>query len=436
MAESSSTSQDGMFGSKDFKFNSLELINSGGQTLDLRKIYVELQIFQDLYSSVMYGEILINDGNDVFSNFYLLGNEYIKINLDKPGLSRPFERTFRIFKASNRSPSTDSGQTYLLHFCSDEMISSQQMLVSKAYKSSKIKNVVSDILDKELKVDSTRIASLENTSGNFDFIIPNYRPFEAIQWAAARGYDQKKFCYFFFENKNGFNLTSLQTLIKQKPYKTLKYEIKNTDRDPANNKDSIDNLDIVNDFDMLTSISNGAFSSRLMLIDLFNQSYDFADYNLNTAEAQGNLINKYKPVNSFKNSKDQTLFESKESFFRTYLSINDTVSEKSNDVKYWMLPRAMHMVMLNHFKIKVTLPGDIELKAGDIVNYEFPVFESANSAGKKIDKKRTGKYLVTAVNHKFSEDMFESIAELVSDSYAEQVPGAKEGLNRLSKKGK
>jgi hypothetical protein len=43
---------------------------------------------------------------------------------------------------------------------------------------------------------------------------------------------------------------------------------------------------------------------------------------------------------------------------------------------------------------------------------------------------------VTAVNHKFSEDMFESIAELVSDSYAEQVPGAKEGLNRLSKKGK
>ena len=78
MAESLNNSTDGMFGSKDFKFNSLELINSGGQTLDLRKIYVELQIFQDLYSSVMYGEILINDGNDVFSNFYLLGNEYIK----------------------------------------------------------------------------------------------------------------------------------------------------------------------------------------------------------------------------------------------------------------------------------------------------------------------------------------------------------------------
>jgi hypothetical protein len=434
MADASNA--EGVFGSKDFKIESLELINSGGQTLDLREIFVEMQIWQDIYSSVMYGEILINDGNDVFCNFYMVGNEYIKVSIDKPGLGRPLQRIFRIFKASQRAPSTDSGQTYTLHFCSDEMISSQQILVSKSYKSAKIRDVVSDILLKELGTEPSRIASLEQTSGNFDFIIPNYRPFEAIQWAAARGYDQKKFCYFFFENKNGFNLTSLQTLIKQKPYKTLKYELKNNERDPANNKDSIDNLDILNDFDMLNSIPNGAFASRMLMIDLFNQSYNFADYDLTSAESQQNLINKFKPVNSFKNSKNQTLFESKESFFRTYLAINDTASEKSNDIKNWLLPRAMHMIILNHFRIRVTLPGDIEMKAGDVVNYEFPMFESANKEGKKLDKKRTGKYLVAAVNHKFSNDIFETIAELVSDSYAEEVPGAKDGLNRLSKKGK
>jgi hypothetical protein len=436
MANETGIAGDGVFGSKDFKLESLDLINSGGQTVDLKKIFVEMQIFQDIYSSVMHGEILINDGNDVFSTFYLVGNEYLKISIDKPGLNRPLKRLFRIFKASRREPSTDSGQSYVLHFCSDEMVSSQQILVSKSYKSSKIKQVVSDILVNELSVEPDRINKLEETSGSFDLIVPNYRPLEAIQWVTARGYDQNKFCYFFFENKQGFNLTSLQTLIKQPPYKTLKYEIKNSDRDPANNKDSIDNLDIVNDFDMLTSISNGAFSSRLMSIDIFTQGFNYIEYDLASAEGRGNLINKFKPVNSFKNSKDKTLFQSSDSFFRTYLSINDTVSEKSNDIKYWMLPRAMHMVMLNHFKIRVTLPGDIELKAGDIVNYEFPLFESANKAGKKLDKKRTGKYLVTAVNHKFSEDVFESIVELVSDSFAEQIPEAKEGLNRLSKKGK
>jgi hypothetical protein len=428
--------ESGMYGSKDYEIKSLELINSGGQSIDLRKIFMELQIFQDLYSSVMNGSILINDGNDVFGNFYFVGNEYLKVSIDKPGLNRPLERMFRVYKSSDRRPSNDSGQLYILHFCSDELVSSNQILVSKSYKSTKIRSVVADILLKELNVDESRIHKLEDTSGNFDFIIPNYRPFEAIQWVTARGYDMKKFCYFFFENKNGFNLTSLQTLIKQKPYKNLRYELKNVDRDPANNKDSIDSLEIMGDFDMLNSISNGSFASRMLAIDIFNQKFEYNEYDLNVAEGQGNLINKYKPVNSFKNSKSETLFQAKNSFFRTYLQVGDTATEKSSDIKNWLLPRAMHMIMLNHFRIRIVIPGDIELKAGDIVTYEFPMFDAANKAGKKLDKRRTGKYLVASVNHKFSEDVFESIVELVSDSFSEAVPGAKEGLNKLTKKGR
>jgi hypothetical protein len=428
--------ENGMYGSKDYEIKSLELINSGGQTVDLRNIFLEMQIFQDLYSSIMSGNILINDGNDVFTNFYMCGNEYLKISIDKPGLNLPLERLFRVYKTTDRKPSSDSGQVYLLHFCSDELISSETLSVSKSYKSTKIRNIVSDILLNELKVDPQRIANLEDTSGSFDLLIPAYRPFEAIQWVTARGYDQKKFCYFFFENKDGFNLTSLQTLVKQKPYKKLKYELKNVDRDPANNKDSIDTFRIINDFDMITSISNGSFSSRLLSIDIFNQKFENIDYNLLQAEAQGNLLNKFKPVNSFKNSKNETLFNSPYSFFRTYLSINDTASEKSNDVKHWMIPRAMHMSLLNHFRIQVVLPGDIQLKAGDVVEYEFPAFESADSGGKKLDDYRTGRYLVASINHKFSGDTFESVVELVSDSFSEALPEAKNGINSLTKKGK
>jgi len=427
---------NGVYNSKDYEIKKLELINSGGQTIDLRNIFVEMQIFQDIYSSVMNGNMLINDGNDTFSNFYMCGNEYLQISIDKPGLNRPLERMFRVYKTTDRRPSSDSGQVYVLHFCSDELLSSESLVVSKAYKTTKIKDVVSDILLNELNVDPQRIASLENTSGSFDLIIPGYRPFEAIQWVTARGYDQKKFCYFFFENKNGFNLMSLQTMIKQKPYKKLKYELKNTQSDPALNKDSIDNFNIINDFDMITSISNGSFSSRLLSIDIFSQKFENIDYNLLMAETQGNLINKYKPVNSFKNSKNQTLFNSPYAFFRTYLSINDTASEKSNDIKYWMQPRAMHMSLLNHFRIQITIPGDIELKAGDIVEYEFPAFESAETGGKKLDKARTGKYLVASINHKFNGDTYESIVELVADSFSEAIPAAKDGLNKLTKKGK
>jgi hypothetical protein len=430
------------FGTKDFELKELELISSSGITHGLQKVMMEMQIFQSIFDSVMTGHIIINDGNDIFSTFTLCGNEYIKMVIDKPGLNLPFERIFRITQATKRTPVNDSAQVYVLHFCSDELVSSKSLLVSKAYKSTKVKDIVFDILTRELNVDPKRIFNLEDTSGVFDIIIPGQTPFEAIQWITSRAYDQKKFCYFFYENKNGFNLSSLQSLIKQPSYKTLKYEIKNSPTegnlpaDPSDNKDSIDNLRIINDFDVITSMTNGAFASRLLSIDMFHQTYEYIDYSLEVAEAQGNLINKYKPFNNLKNSKGESPFQAFGSFFRTNLAINDTASEKSNDIKYWLQPRALHLALLHNFQIEIDIPGDIELKAGDIVTYEFPIFSSASQEGKKLDKARTGKYLVSAICHKFREQTFESTVLLSSDSFSQALPIAKDGLGRLTKKGK
>jgi len=426
---------EGTLGSKDFEIKKLELINSGGQTIDLRYVFIQMQIYQDIFASVMNGNIIINDSKETFSTFYLCGNEYLHVIVDKPGLDRPFEKIFRVYKTTDRKPISNSGQVYTLHFCSDEFISSEMLSVSKAYKSLKVSDIVNDILSNELKIDPTRINNLEKTSGVYDLIVPSQRPFEAIQWVTSRAYDNNKFCYFFFENKDGFNLISLQSLFAQKSYKKMKYEIKNVDPDPSTNKDAVDKFNIINDFDMLTSIGNGAFASRLLAVDIFNQTHNILDYSLITAETQNNLLNEFKPVNTFKNSKDETLFSAFNSFFRTYVAINDTASEKSNDIKFWMMPRALHMTMLNHFKIRIVVPGDIEMKAGDIVEYDMPTFKGSDSSGREMDKKRSGKYLVTSINYKFirEDNNFECVVELSSDSFSEALPGAKDGLNKLTK---
>lgn len=430
------------FGTKDYEYKELELITSSGITHSLQKIVMELQIFQSIYDSTMTGHILINDANDIFSVFNLCGNEYLKIVIDKPGLNLPFERIFRITQATKRGPVNDSSQIYKLHFCSDELVSSKSLLVSKAYKSTKIQNIVFDILTKELNVDPKRIDRIEETAGVYDLIVPGFSPFEAIQWVASRAYNQNKFCYFFFENKNGFVLSSLQSMIKQEPYKTLKYEIKNSAKDgnlaadPSDNKDSIDNLRIINDFDVITSLTNGAFASRLLSIDMFHQTYEYVDYSLEVAEAKRNLINKYKPFNDLKNSKGESPFQAFGAFYRTNLAINDTASERSNDIRYWLQPRALHMALLNNFQIEIDIPGDIEMKAGDVVNYEFPKFSSATSKGKELDKHRSGRYLVAAICHKFREQSFETTALLASDSFSESLPAAKQGIGKLTKKGK
>lgn len=422
-----------VFNAKDFKFNTIEIVNSRGEAISIENILVQLQIFQDIYSSVMSGDIVITDGLDLLSNFQLDGSDYLRLSLDKPGLNASFERTFRIFKTIDRTPKGNSGQVYKLAFCSDENIVSNQNIISKAYKSAKIRDIVSDILVNELNVDPKRISGLESTSGDFDFIIPNYRPFEAIHWVTSRAYDQGKYCYFFFENKDGFNLKSLQSMTKQKIRKSLTHEIKSVDPDPSVNIDGIDNLRILNDFDLLTTITNGGFSSSMLTVDVFHQNFNYYSYNL----ANSNLMNSSLPISSsFKNTKKQSFFNAPGSFFRTYIQTNETLTEKNSHIDKWLMPRAMHMTMINHFKIKVVIPGDIELKAGDMVYVDFPVFEAATAAEKKLDKRKTGKYLVTAINHKFSGNKFESIVELASDSLSAASSQSNPNMDRVAKKGR
>lgn len=431
----------GMLASKDYEIQVLEIINSGGQVVDVRKVFLELQVCQDIYASVMSGTLVLNDGNDVFGNFYFCGNEFLKIKIDKPSLKKPLEKIFRIYKATNRAPTSDSsGQIYTLNFCSEEFIMSNSKLVSKAYKSLKVSDVVADIVKNELKIDSSKIRSIETTSGIYDLVVPNYRPMEAIQWLASRAYDaSKKFCYFFYEDRDGFNFKSYHSMIKQKPLKELKYEIKRIDQDPATNKDSIDNFSIKNDFDILTSLTNGSFASKLLTVDIIDQSFEVFNYSVSNSEQGNLLLNKFKPVNDYKNIDEKSFAESYDSYFLTYLELNDNSQKRENEISKWLMQRTLHMALMNNFKIQIVIPGDILLKAGDVVNYEFKKFETAKGSGKSNDEYRTGKYLVTAINHKFTGgdgQSFESIVELVTDSFSKQLPGAKNGINKIVQKGK
>ena len=165
---------EGPISSKESSIKKLDLISSTGQSINLAEVYVQLQIYQDIFAQCMSGKLLLIDSKETFSNFFLCGNEYLHVVIDKPGLNRPFERIFRVYKVGDRKPVSNTGQSYDIYFCSDELISSNSILVSKSYKSSKIKDVILDILNKELKVEPNRIAKLEDTQGNFDFIIPGY----------------------------------------------------------------------------------------------------------------------------------------------------------------------------------------------------------------------------------------------------------------------
>jgi len=413
----------GMGTARDYELKSLDLINSSGKLVPLMPQLVELEIHQSIDAPTMFGTLVLVDGQDIFNSFYINGNEILRVKIDQPSLNMPIEKDFKIFKVTDRKHNNNSGSMYVMHFCSPELVDSNSKAISKAYTGKRYSDIANDIFKNILK--PKKINRVEGTTGAFDVIIPGYRPLEALNWLASRSYNGTSSTNFlFFENRDGYEFVSLQTLYAQKVIKNLVYDLKsvndkpNSSSDIKRNRNSIEKIEILHDFDILATNNKGGFASKLMTVNLFNQEFKYYDYSLE--KIQSTLLNKNMPVN------DKSLVRSYFAFYKTHVMTSDVKAEKENAVDKWLMPRQMHSAMLDNFALRVVLPLDITTKAGDIVKIDMPKFVAADATGKKLDEFRTAKYLVRSVSHVFKQKgTGDTVLELVTDSFARAMPAEK-----------
>lgn len=413
---------NGMTSSRDYEIQSLEIINSAGKSVSVEPQFVELQWHQGIEENVMHGTVVLTDAQDIIGAFFICGNEKLVVKLDQPSLGYPLSREFRITKITNRASNGGSGANYVIHFVSGEALDTNSKAISKAYKGMRYSDIAKDILQNYMKAN--KINRIDFTTGAHDVIIPGFRPIEALNWIASRSYNgTDSTSFFFFENREGFEFVSLKSLYTQKVAKSMTYDIKsvndtpNSPTDVKKNRDSIEKLQILQDFDIL-SASRGLASS-LTTVNIFNR--EIKQFNYSLANMQNNLLNKNLPTN------DKSLMETYSANYKTHVLVGDTKSEKENAVDKWLMPRQMHNTMItNSLMLRAESALDISVKAGDLIKIDFPKFIAADEKGKELDTFRAGKYLVHSVSHVFkqidSRLIGSTIMILVSDSLAAPLP--------------
>ena len=112
--------------SRDAVILELKLVSYNGKVADLLDKFNAINIYEDIFQSVVTGTIQLVEGINLFSEHAIHGNEYIYITFGRPGeigFSERYTKVFRIFKVSDREKSGNGQiQTYVLHFCSEELI--------------------------------------------------------------------------------------------------------------------------------------------------------------------------------------------------------------------------------------------------------------------------------------------------------------------------
>jgi len=422
----------GVYYPQDFTLKTLNFLDSSGQKIDFRKLMIDMSYYEDIYTFAVSGYITIIDAQGFIELLQLTGNEFIEIEFGKIKDS-PNENAqrFRVYKLGNRKPSgNNNSEPYTLYFCSEELMLSEQIKISKSYSGQKISNIVSDILLDKLKVKSMNIETIEETTGMYDFIVPRMKPFEAISWVST--YARPKISgdtadMLFFETKNGFNFRSLQSMYKDDIYATYRYEPKNISNQNQSIQDKTTQVleyEFNKVYDMMHDISSGTFSNRLISIDPTTRSYNVTDFDYN--KSKSDKLNPSGILNDLKNRMGTTISQSYDSVLKLavgnsgqssvpYIKQKEGGFAKDVSIETFIPTRTAAISLANYTSIKMTIPGDPGLTAGRTINFDLYSLKPTDNL-KELDKFYSGKYLVTAVRHIIQPNRYQTILEIAKDS--------------------
>jgi hypothetical protein len=412
------SSGEGSFSQYDFKLSELKIINALGTNIDLDYVFKEINLYEDLFNNVITGDLTVTDSNDLFNRLMMHGNEFISIAFNTPGMTK-YQKVFRIYKISDYSLRGTSNATFKIHFCSEEFILNQQYYISKSFKEKRLSDVVKLIARNFLKISEAKLPdkSIEESTllinpDKNPLIVPNLRPFEAINWIASFALNRADLSsgFVFYENISGFNFVSLNSLYSRPTKKDLFYSPKNEDytESVGSKHDKLDEMQFKQLFDVLDSMNNGAYASELLKLDVLNRTTEYERFGASTTTSK--TLNEYLPYNYAKNRIGNSLNQAS-AYVRMFPKFQDNLTSN------WLLSRASRLALLNNTRLNIDLPGDSSLSVGDVVSVSIPKADAQTDPNNiQRDGMMSGKYLITGIRHQLVENTYFCHAELCKDS--------------------
>ena len=361
--------------STQFKVNELTLVTKAG-SIDITSLYDEINIYDSMFLPVMSGTILIRDSVGLSGKLLFDGSESILMDISKDGDSdiARFKKAFRIYKQSNRKNDNQTSESSLLHFVSDELMFSDQQRVNQSFQET-YSGVAEKILQNYLKVPANNLGGIyEPTTGLRRIVVPNLRPFDAIEWCAKRAVDkQNSPNYVFFQNLVGYNFVSLSTLLTQQEILDIKFEVKNqTGKNSLDEISSARSLEVLAQNDSIEKTRSGVNAGKFIGFDPMTRT--FATKNIGYGDHYSNMKhgNENPNFSSIQNRDGQVndaAYDSKKvvsSFgtarqFSEYIKKNDPTSISNIEVQEnFIFQRKAILQNLMSKRLKLVMPGNFQ----------------------------------------------------------------------------
>jgi hypothetical protein len=417
----------------EYNIKKLSISSKVGE-YDLSGLFDELNIFDSLLNPCISGNILIKDAIGLLEKIYLDGSEFINIQITKTRNDSldeitSFNKSFRVYKISDRSPNSMTSESYILHFTSEEYIYSEQQKVEQSFEGN-YHQMTNIVLSKYLKVPliDGKVGYVERTRGLHSIVVPSLSPFDTLNWLARRSVSETGSADFlFFQNKTGYNFISLSTMLQQPPLFKVNFSPKNLFDEVSNELFGATSVKILSQFNLPDTIKNGMYAGRFVGFDVLTRKIKIQEIGFLDMYNKSNHANKYPNVNVSKNKdgKDAaSMYKSKivvypfqsERANNSWTKQNDTkTANLIDDTDNYVYQRKAIIYNLMQTRIQLTLPGNFVLSSGFNLQLNFPP-RNANAQVDGMDEALNGKYIIIAARHMFKQNKHETVLEVATDS--------------------
>ncbi len=412
-----------------FQINS----NTGGGSVDLSAGVVDYRYYESVLSNnVSATAMIVETGNSdvggVLDGLPVRGGERTQIKIED-NQGGALDVPLYVNRARDAVPGTQQ-DLYILDFASQEYFANTQTRVTKRYEgkiSDHISSILGDVLPIAGKVD------VDETSLEYNFIGNDRKPFYVCTWLATKAVPGEGVGdaagFLFFQTRDGFHFKSIDNIFGGDPVK--KFIFNNTEGLPSGYDGKVLNYNIESDTELHQNLTMGTYHNKSIFFDFYNMNYKEKVYSIEEQQSGLKVAGQKGEKFNFV-AKEFTRTPSR--FMTHILDVGvdpkgtgdqQLENQKSEEgvpnfkAEETMVQSIMRYNQLFTVKTQITIAGDFSIKAGDLVQCDFP--ELAGAQLSNTNSQSGGIYMVAHVCHRNTPDGCFSSLGLVRDSYGKRT---------------
>lgn len=412
-------------GKFDYSIESLKVKSSTGEVLDIKDMVMSLSIYESISTPYIKVDVTVGDAANLIETVPFVGQEEVTLVLQEGG--KRFTRKFYVASIENYVRANNQAAAYTLRLITPEQMFNALTLVSQSFSGTitdSMQAIVRDYLKSDIKVK-------ELTSGNYNVVVPNWNPYQALDWLTARAIDGDKVPFAFYETfKDGLKLESYASIFKKPVYNKFIHKSGNAGKDDVDQLAASYNVAIEYDIRSYSNtykqILRGVFGSSQHDVDISNRTYKHLTYDYREDFQKKPRLDKVPFINEQYKVDDKHIadYKSKAKVVnKNGFAFADSSSQNINNTfEFTNLEATPFIRQLELNKINMVVRGRTDLTPGTIIEFEVDKDKPMMHGNvKDYNEYLSGRYVVTNVHHKMANGKYNIIMDVARDSLGQEI---------------